>query len=268
MESTEKRTVPVSKSKELKKKHKKRVRRHNVRVAIVRTFAVLFITAATLTVVLYLNPLFNVTRVDYSGNNHVEAEYIDPIIKEIEGTNIFQLSKKKILETFSKINYIDDVRIYRRFFPPVMKIVFEETTPYGCAKLGDKYIMFNKDFKNLEESIAFIEGAPKVLGTDDIPFEDFKPESRNNKVTSMMECLDKMNKVGILEKVSELSMESLSNITFEYDNRFHVILGGAYDVEEKLLLFLTAIGSANISESDKGTMDLSTGGTALFSPEK
>lgn len=268
MQSTGNITTPVSKGAELKKKHKKRVRRRNVRIAVTRVFAIAFITIITLTVVLYLNPLFNVRRVDFDGNNHVDSEYLEAGISNIEGTNIFQLTRKSVLKEFSKINYIDDVKLYKRYFPPVVKIVFVETKPYGCAKLGDKYIMFNKEYKNLEESIAFIEGAPRVIGTDDIPYEDFVPDSKNNKVSTMMECLDKIDKVGILDKVTELSVESISNITFNYEDRFDVVLGSAYDVEEKLLLFLTAINNANMSEKDRGTVDLSSGGTALFTPEK
>ena len=268
MQSNEITAAPVSRGAELKKKHKKRVRRRNIRIAVTRLFAVAFITMVTLTVVLYLNPLFNVKRVDYDGNNYVDAEYLEEGIKNIEGTNVFRITRKSVLKEFSKINYIDDVKVYKNYFPPMVKIVFEETIPYGCAKLGEKYIMFNKDYKNLEESIAFIDGAPKVLGTEDIPFEEFNAGSKNNKVSAMMECLSQMEAVGILGDVKELSMESISNITFEYTNRFHVILGSAYDVEEKLLLFLTTINNASMTERDKGTIDLSTGGRAVFIPEK
>lgn len=252
---------------ELKKRHRKNLRRRKIMIMFTRMLSVAFIIFVTLTVVLYLNPIFNIRTVNTEGNEHVDMEYLEQGISGIRGKNIFRVTKKSVFKQFAYINYFEDVNLKKSYFPPELTIIFTEYKPCGTAKIGDKFYLFDENLKILEESSAFIESAPKVYGTDDIPLNEFVKDSKNNKVTAMLECFSKMEETGVLEKVTEISFESISNITFEYDGKFHVILGSAYDVDAKLRLFLTALSNANIPENAMGTMDLSTGGTAYLRPD-
>ena len=251
---------------ELKKRHKKNLRRRNIMIMATRVFSVAFIVFITLTVVLYLNPLFNVRKVNIEGNEHVEVEYLEQGLNAIKGKNIFRLSKNRVMKVFSYIHYFEDVELKKRYFPPEMTIVFKEYTPCGTAQIGDKFYLFDKELKILEESTAFIEKAPRVYGTDDIPVEEFVYGSKNNKVSALIECLEKMEETGVIEKTDAISFESISEITFEYDKKFHVILGSAYDVEAKLRLFLATLSNASMDGNAGGTVDLSNGGTAYYTP--
>lgn len=252
---------------DLKKRHKQKLMKRKIRIAVMRVISAVFIAFLTLLIVFYLNPLFNIQEVDFDGNKHVSEEYLKPGLENIAAENVFRVTKKRVLKEFSGINYINDVYIKRGYFPPRVKITFVEAQPYGSAKIGDKYIMFDEKCRTLQESSAFIEGAPKIYGTDDIKPEDFHDGSKNNKVEALLECMKNLEKTGMLDKVSEVSVESISNIKLSYDGRFSVIIGSAYDVESKLLLFLTTISNAEIPEDARGTIDLSTGGVARYTPE-
>ncbi len=251
---------------ELKKRHKKNLRRRNIMIMVTRVFSVAFIAFITLTVVLYLNPLFNVRKVNIEGNEHVEVEYLEQGLNAIKGNNIFRLSKNKVMKAFSYIHYFEDVELKKRYFPSEMTIIFKEYTPCGTAQIGDKFYLFDKELKILEESTAFIEKAPRIYGTDDIPMEEFVYGSKNNKVSALVECLEKMEETGVIEKTDAISFESISEITFEYDKKFHVILGSAYDVDAKLRLFLATLSNASMDGNAGGTVDLSNGGTAYYTP--
>lgn len=248
----------------LKVRHKKRVRRRNASIAAKRVVIFVLIVVVTLTIVLYLNPMFNIRQVIYEGNSRVSADYLDTYCQDIIGENIFHVSEKSLMELFKPINYISEVSVKKKYFPPTLKVIISEAIPYGCVKIGEKYIMFDRNFKNLEESTAFIDGAPRIYGLEDIAVEDFVIGSGNKKISSVEETLTAMAQTGVLEKTDEVSFNNISNITFEYDEKYHVILGSVYDIESKLLLFMATINSADISTTTGGTVDLSTAGTAYL----
>lgn len=262
METKEKRTG----SEELKQRHRKRVRRRNISIAVSRLFIAALICVVTLTVVLYLNPMFNIKQVIYEGNSRISKDYLDEYCQNLIGENLFHVSKKSVMELFEPINYIADLKVEKKYFPPIVRVVITEAKPYGCAKIGDRYIMFDKNLKNLEESSSFIEGAPKIYGIEEVPIEDFKKDSKNKTVNAVMETLDAMNKTGVLDHVGTVSFKNISSITFDYDGKYDVTLGSAFDVESKLQLFLATISSADVAENTGGTIDLSTGGTAYYRP--
>jgi len=253
-------------STDLKKRHRKRVRRRNITIAVSRVIIAALICVVTLTVVLYLNPMFNIKQVVYEGNSRVSADYLDKYCTNLIGENIFHVSKKSVMELFEPINYIADLKVEKKYFPPTVRVVITEAKPYGCVKLGERYIMFDKNLKNLEESSSFIDGAPQIYGVEDISIDEFVLGSKNRTVNTVIETLEAMDKTGVLENTTQVSFKNISEITFVYDDKFDVTLGSSYDVESKLLLFMATINSADVSENTGGTIDLSTGGTAYYRP--
>ncbi len=258
-------TKEPSRTESLKRRHRKRVRRRNVSIMLKQVIIAVLIAAVALTLLLYLNPLFNIKQVMYEGNERVSKDYLDKYCEDVIGENVFQVSRKKVMEDFKPINYIEDVVVKKKFFPPALKVIIHEAKPYGCVKVGERYIMIDKDLKNLEESSSFIDGAPKIYGLEDVPDAEFVPGSKNKTVQTMMEVLAAMADTGSLEHITEISFENISDIKFDYD-QYDVTLGSAFDAESKLLLLQAAVNSADASDNTSGTVDLSTAGMAYLRP--
>lgn len=78
--------------------------------------------------------------------------------------------------------------------------------------------------------------------------------------------LSTLEATGILDKVIEINVTDVTDITMNYDNRITVQCGTQLDLERKIRLFRETVMSNSLTENARGTMDLSESGKAIYTP--
>ncbi len=247
-ESDEK--IIIMRNKSIKRKKQRRI-----------TFvAFLLVIAAILA--LLLTPIFNIKYIDVSGHNKVSQKTIVETSGISYGENIFKLNIKKMKVKLNKLPYIEDVKIIRKI-PDVVVFEIIERKPIVAVAVGDSFAYMDENGRFLEivkqNNLPVLEGVKtKIeLGTflgDAYPalYENFKSKY----------ALLKENGLG--ERVSHYKTDAKENVSFVIDGTKTIVLGEETNSEYKFKMLEKVI--AELPPTQKGIIDLSVEGKALFTP--
>ena len=232
-------------------------------------------------IVMFLTPLFNIRKVNISikkaetsvsdaGNLHISEEMVRTTLGKVEGKNLFSYSKKSAKKKLLQIAYVDEVNIRKKIFPPTVNIEIIECIPAFLVAYEDGYVMIDKTGKVLEklgeiptdEKVPVAEGIAIAAANagEKVEFKD----AESQKI--ILYCIENMQKAGILQDITVMSFEDMTNITFNYQERLDVICGTHIDFQRKLALFKEAINSTKLTKNSRGTINLSTTGKAIYTP--
>ena len=75
-----------------------------------------------------------------------------------------------------------------------------------------------------------------------------------------------MDNTGILAKTTYISVDDITSIKFNYDNRIEVLCGSQLELERKIRMFAAAMESPTMKTNSLGTLDLSVPGRAVYTP--
>ena len=128
----------------------------------------------------------------------------------------------------------------------------------GVVLDDTQYILVGVSGKVLERLTEQPEGYPLVKGMavqsaaigTQIVYQDSEKTSVFEKLTQAISELG-------LEKVTEIDLTDSYSTTVLYDNRILLKLGTPTSFKEKLLTFLTLLEKGSLTETDRGTLDLS-----------
>lgn len=262
------RRQPQNTSEQLRKRHKERRKKQKRRIAAVRTVLTFAFFAALICVVLFMTPLFNIRKIEVSGNYVVPVEAIDECIGGFHGENLFSVSSYDIEESLSGIDYIKNISISKNYLKTTLKIAIEERVAIGYITVSGKYLLFDNECIMLAESIEKPETIPMIIGLADEPGEEISELMDKEQLDVMSECLELMSDLEILDKVESLDLSDLMNIRFRYDDRLDVTCGSSIDLDRKLRLFEASVNSNNLAPNAQGSMDLSITGNAMYSSKQ
>ena len=130
-----------SNNKKLKKRRKNTARR----------FIILFLLLVGTAIFAMISPIFNIKKIEVSGNEKLDESTIISLSGELEGKNIFQISKKKIINNIKDNPYIDSVTI-KRNLPGNLQINVEERKVAYQVKVINSYVYINYQGYILEVS--------------------------------------------------------------------------------------------------------------------
>lgn len=232
-----------------------------------RAISVLIICVA---IFLAITIFFKVSTVTIEG----ESRYSNEEIIEASGVAIddhmFLLSQSKIAANIqSKLYYVGGLSVSRHY-PDRLVITVNDNVAVGYIALSGGYWLLDKNCKLLEKvdadgigSAAQVSGITPVLPTQGeiINVE----ESGADKVSYLSEILTCAEKQGIMEGISSVDMDNVSNPRFEFLDRFTVKMGAYTDVEYKLQM-LTGV-TEKLVDTDRGVIDLSDTSKISFQPE-
>ncbi|MGN0106133.1 MAG: cell division protein FtsQ/DivIB [Hominilimicola sp.] len=264
--------APVRKrgSSELEKKvrYQKQQKAKRLKIQRRRALIVFILTVILVMVLLFMTPIFNIRSVSVEGNRLVSAEQFQEKLKPLVGENLLRTGSGKIRKTLKTIPYIDTVEVQKKLFPPSVKVTVTEYVPAAVIRTEGSSLLVNSELRVLTDSGEQSEPVPTVTGFGVSSYktgEILKTDDSDKKEIIMM-ALSTLEATGLIDKVIEINVNDIADVTMNYDNRITVKCGTQLDLERKLRLFRETVTSNSLAENARGTMDLSEPGRAVYTP--
>lgn len=253
----EKRVRYQKKQKELRLKQQRR-----------RALVVLVLSVVLVSVILFLTPIFNIKTVTVEGNRLVSSEQFQELLKPLVGENLFRSGGGKMKKLLKSNSYIDTVDVQKKLFPPSVNVKVTEYVPASMMRAEGALLLVNSELRVLSDDGKMPEPVPVVTGFSVKSFkigENVKTDD-NEKREVLKTILSTLEATGIMDKVIEINISDMSDITMNYDDRIEVLCGSSLDMERKIRLFRETIMSNALAENARGTMNLKEVGKALYTP--
>ena len=143
-----------SKINNIKKKKKK--------VSIIPKIAVLFLIIIAIGIFAFISPIFNIKAIEVNGNNKIDKDTVISLSGVNIGKNIFQVSKKQVINSIKENQYINNVEVKRKL-PGTLELKVEERKIAYQVKIINSYVYIDYQGYILEvsakkEKVPLIEG--------------------------------------------------------------------------------------------------------------
>ncbi len=225
--------------------------------------------AVIMVILIFMTPLFNVREIRVEGNCIVSMDAIREKVGDLVGVNIFAVRSSRAERKVMEISQIEEAEITKHWLPPYITVTLKETNPAAYLVSGSNIIVINSDTKIIDDSgIYKTDLLPNISGISVSSYEvnEYVKSNSAEKDEILRELMALLEKLGMLDKVTYINLEDLTNIKFSYDNRLDVLCGSRLEMERKLRMFAEAINSDNMDARSIGTMDLSVPGQAVYTP--
>ncbi|MGN0162972.1 MAG: cell division protein FtsQ/DivIB, partial [Candidatus Ornithomonoglobus sp.] len=245
-------------------KKKRRMRANRIKAALV------VLGCAVIAVILiFMTPIFNITQIRLDGNNTVSKSVIQDKIGYLIGKNLFATRSSVIKQQMLEISQISDVEIDKQLFPAVISVSIVESNPAAYLLSGNTIVVINSDMKVIDDSNTYSTDEIPSLSGITVPsykVNEILATDSAEKDEILKTLLKSLESVGLISKVSYISLDDLTNIKFNYDNRIETNCGSQTELERKIRMFAEAMNSSSLSENAIGSIDLSTPGQAVYTP--
>lgn len=277
--------------KEPDRKYKRKTKKRKRALKFIRFLLLTVLSVGTL-VLLALSPLFNISGIYVSGNNHYNNNELIEVTDLVVGNNWFRTNgfdfksillfrsiqaERSIKENF---HYVKKAAV-RLSIPNGVKITVTEREPYVISPYSNTnllidiegYILDSKQEVS-DNSLPVIQG----LNFDNCELgqalnaQDKKKFDIYKKVVEEINNLDN-DKVydsskAISKFVDYIDVSDWDNVTIMLDRRVRVNLGNYKKIGSYRLSFLREVFFNKLGETDKGYLDFTTGDTPSFIPDK
>lgn len=247
-----------------RKRKQERQRRRQLRAA-----AAIVAALTVMIILIFMTPIFNVKQIKVLGNNYVEIGTIQSKIGDVVGQNLFSTRKSAIESKMLDIPQIEAAEVKKFYFPPSMVITVKEAVPAAYMLSGNTIIVVSTDLKIIDDSQTFnIDTLPSISGISVSSYELSKQLNSDSpeKEDILRTLLQALDNTGILQKTTYISVDDITSIKFNYDNRIEVLCGSQLELERKIRMFAEAMVSQTMQGDSLGTMDLSVPGRAVYTP--
>lgn len=254
-----KRTIRESESKIINLRDRSRKRRKKRRIVFQTV-----LLAVALFLVLMLTPWFNIKYTDIKGCKTVAPAQIMKASNISYGQNIFRINKSAAVKNIKKIPYVKDVKI-RRHFPNIVKFSVTERTGVAAIKIGNVYMVTDKDGVILEKAkkteLPLVEGYGGKLSVG-----QHLSKTDSEFYGNFSRIYELLNENNLYGRVTSFKTNKAKSVTFVLDKTKNIIIGDDSNIEYKLKLLDSVINE--LPPGEKGTIDLSKEGQALYTPEE
>lgn len=241
---------------------RERLRKQRIRAAV--TF---FLIVAVVVVLLFMTPIFAVKRIVLNGNNLVTKEQIEVQIKDFVGDNLFRLRAANVEKKMLEIPLISGVAVEKKIFPPSIILNISETRPAAYLLSGNSIVVVDSNLKVLDDANNFDTNTiPSIsgIGVPGYTVNSIIQTDSQEKADILREMLSIFESTGLTSSIKYISVDDLTNIRFNYENRIEALCGSQLELERKIRMFAEAIKTETISPDALGTMDLSILGQATY----
>lgn len=251
-----------------KVRYQKRQKQRRLKKQRRRALLVLIMSALLVLILMFMTPIFNIKQVSVEGNSLVAAEQFEEKLKPLIGENLFRTGEGKIRKTLKTIPLIDKVDVQKKMFPPSVKVVVSEYVPAGMIKSNGSSILVNSQLTTLTDDGNMVTQVPVITGFNISDYQSGKEikSDESEKKEAVRTILKTLESTGILDKVFEINIQDITNITLNYDYRLNVLCGTQLGLERKIRLFRESVYHNEIDENARGTMDLTVPGYAEYIP--
>lgn len=248
------------------KREKPRRRRSNGRAGeiIYRTLMFVMIFAA---LIFIISVFFKVDTVEVVGANHCSPGQIVTASGVLKGDKLFFINKIQISENiFAEFPYVKTIKVRQQFPNKVIIEITERKETAKLVSLGISYIIdedaYLLGYTALESEyrLPVING---VTPSEFIPGKQLKFDDPLMLI-SLKDVLSEIIGSGWMEYILEINLEKIYSISFNYANRYTVIIGDTSNLERKFAMLTEIL--ERLSERDQGTIYLSNPERAWFNP--
>lgn len=220
----------LTKEQEIKKSNSKKV---------LISFCSLLIIVIAIAIYMCTTPMFNITNIEIKGNEENSIEtYISLTRIDLNNTNIFAITKNKIIKNIKENSYVEEVEVKRKL-PNTIQINIIERKPVYEMQYGEGYIYLDKQGYILEINEKSKE-LTKLIGL----------ESTKEKITvgqrlvkndlirldTVLKIMNYCNYNTIENSITSINVEDINNyiINFGKDKKI-AYLGDNTKLNEKIL---------------------------------
>ncbi len=243
---------------------KKRQRTNRIKAALA-----LLGCAVISAVLIFMTPIFNITQIRLEGNKAVSKSVIQDKIGYLVGKNLFATRSSLIKQQMLEISQISSVEVDKQMFPAAITVSIRESSPAAYLLSGNTIIVLDSDMKVIDDSNVYNTDEIPSLSGITVPYyklnEALKTDSEE-KDEILKTLLKSLESMGLISKITYISLDDLTDIKFNYDNRIETNCGSQTELERKIRMFAEAINSSSLSDNAIGSIDLSTPGQAVYTP--
>ena len=220
-------------------------------------------------IIFTMSVFFKVSKIEVSGNNKYTKEEIISASGIHTGDNLFFINRigagSRIVV---KLPYIDSVKITRSL-PNSVTITVEESKAAACIEANGEIWSISRTGKflgKLSEKDAALLAQVKGLSVGEAQVGELisVSEDEKPKLNYLLDILYQLQARSLVDKVANINMTDVSDVSFEYDERFVVKLGENNNTEYKFGKLLSAI--SQLKADDAGTLELSDSNKVTFRP--
>lgn len=229
-----------------------------------------------LTVVLFaaalivgLSGFFRLSDIVITGADlYSEEEIIDAVGLE-QGDNLLFFSESRAVENItSDLSYAGDVQVNVKH-PSTVEIIMDESVGAASISTVGYYWIIDTDGKILEQTD--LDGAADAISVTGINILEPKVGNiiESDNATKKMYLIDLLQAIyenDAEDKITEINITSIANITFDYDGRFTVNYGDGGDGGEKFGNMVAVINN-QLEPNMKGSIEFDSDGGIHVIPD-
>ena len=193
---------------------------------------------------LITSPIFNISEVEVLGNNKITSDTYLSLSKITLGNNIFNLSKKEIIQNIKENPYVDTVQVKRKL-PNKIEITVTERNATYMLKILNSYAYINNQGYILESNREIVN-TPVITGFSTSQ-EEIVPGNRLNmddlsKLEMVLKIMDTIAISGITEIVNEINISDKNNYTLIFTEEGKTAyIGDGSNLTDRINIYLKAI---------------------------
>ena len=248
------------------KNNSKAPKRRRKRSVLFAPLSFLVILAA---MIFGLSVFFRASKIEVTGVSLYTPEEIIEAAGIEEGDNLFFINRfSTVSKIYTKLPYVEYVTLTRKL-PNKLIIEVQESSGMAFVTLDGTFYLLDRGCKVLGSvTLADVGGLIQVEGITPVSVavgEKLRIEAQETgAVDYLANVLTAISERGIQRDVTRIDLSNVTNLTFDYLQRFTVKFGKNEDVEYKFNALASTV--AQLSDGDFGTIDLSVEKKASFRP--
>lgn len=217
--------------------------------------------------VVAMTVFFRVKTISVEGAEQYGSEELIAGMDVQKGDNLYLWNKNRVLsDLMHSFPYLESAQL-RRKLPDGLVLTVTECTAAAAVRNEDNTFTYISAGGKVLENNAADGGLPTVLGvTLNAQIGDFLATGTDAHVDAMLNVLENMDAAGLLEKMSFLNLNDLTDVRIGYDKRFDIRAGSLDDLTYRLRFAQTVI-SNRLSASDIGRLYWDAQNRLHFVPE-
>lgn len=220
-------------------------------------------------IIFLMSVIFRVSVINVYGNQHYTKDEIINAVDIEEGDNLFFFDRfAAVSRVFAKLPYVEEVSVTRQL-PNRVDITITESKAMAFITVGDEKWTIDHHCKILgkvaeDEEQTLIKISGLKPGTLLIGEQLTTESGETETVDYLTEVLSQIQDRKLTGVINNIDFSNKNSVSFDYSDKYRIIIGDAYKVEYKFGMFLSA--ASQLLEGDTGTIDVSSTMTAVFTP--
>lgn len=252
-----------------RKTSKRRKKKKNASVFILRRIAAFLVFAAIVTgVILSLTVFFNIENVEVRGVLEIYTKQEVANASGLrKGDNIFRFSayntKNRIMR---ELPYISEVAV-KRYLPSTVIISVEEADNALVLVTSERYLVLSHDMRIINSLNTYSGKSLMIYGIEpeSLKTGDMLTSEDESSVKNLKDMIGQLTDLDLLSDASAINTSDRLDLVLLMDGRVLVRFGTSGDIERKFLM-LAEMMNNQLSDTDTGILDLSVSGKATFAP--